>query len=100
MPLPDNTADRFRGQYVDGQKAGLLDWPATRAIAVTPNDGTDLTFVTRSLYVGGAGNVSVDLADSGSSIVFIGVPAGTFLPVRVKRVRATSTTATSIVALD
>jgi len=100
MGIPSNSADRFAGQYADGQKAGGLDWPAIRAAAVTPNDSTDLSFVTRSLYVGGAGNVSVDLAESGTAVVFVGVPAGTFLPIRAKRVRSTGTTATNIVALD
>ena len=100
MGIPSNTADRFRGQYADGQNAGGIDWPAIRAAAVTPSDSTDLTFVTRALYVGGAGTVVVDMAETGTTISFVGVPAGTFLPLRVKRVRATSTTATSIVALD
>lgn len=98
MALPDT--DRFKGQYGDSARAGQPDWPATRAAAVTPNDGADLAWPTRSLYVGGAGNISVDMADSGSAVVFNGVPAGTFMPLRVKRVRATGTTATLIVALD
>ncbi len=100
MGIPDSTADRFDGCYLDGQRAGDVDWPAIRAAAVTPNDSTDLTFVTRALYVGAAGTVVVDMAESGTSISFVGVPAGTFLPIRAKRVRATGTTATSIVALD
>ena len=100
MGIPSNAADRFTSQYADGPKAGLLDWPAIRAAVVTPIDSTDLTFVTRSLYVGGAGTVIVDLAESSTVISFVGVPAGTFLPLRVKRVRSTGTTATNIVALD
>ena len=100
MGIPSNTADRFRGQYADGQNAGGLDWPVIRAAAVTPSDSTDLTFVTRGLWVGGAGTVVVDMAESGTSVPFVGVPAGTLLPYRVKRVRAAGTTATSIVALD
>src|SRR3972149_2339562 len=63
MGLPDT--DRFKGQYGDSARAGQPDWPATRAAAVTPNDGADLAWPTRSLYVGGAGNVSVDMADAG-----------------------------------
>lgn len=100
MPIPDNTADRFKGQYLDAAKAGTIEGPAIRAAAVTPSDSTDLTFVTRGLYVGAGGDVSVDMAETGTSIVFVGVPTGTLLPVRVKRVRSTGTTATSIVALD
>ena len=72
--------------------------PAEGAVAVTPSDSTDLTYMARALYIGGAGNVNVDVAD-GTTVVFAGLAAGTILPVRVKRVRATSTTATNIVAL-
>lgn len=72
--------------------------PASQAAAVTPNDSADLTSVARGLYVGGAGAVNVDMPD-GSTVLFSGVNSGQILPVRVRRVRATSTTATSIVAL-
>ena len=50
------------------------------------------------LYVGGAGNLRV-LTSSGSDITFTGVLAGSFIPVQVKRVFATSNTAASILAL-
>ena len=76
-----------------------LDSPAKNAAAVTPNDSTDLTTAARGLYIGGAGNVVVDMVGTGSTITFTGVLAGTILPIRVTRVRSTSTTATNIVAL-
>jgi hypothetical protein len=50
------------------------------------------------LYVGGAGNLRV-LTSSGSDITFTGVLAGSFIPVQVKKVFATSNTASSILAL-
>lgn len=50
------------------------------------------------LYVGGAGNVRV-LTSSGADLTFVGIAAGTFMPVQVKRVYASDTTATNIVAL-
>jgi len=50
------------------------------------------------LYVGGAGDVRV-LTSSGADLTFVGIAAGTFMPVQVKRVYATDTTATDIVAL-
>lgn len=76
-----------------------LDSPAFNAAAVTPNDSTDLTNTARALYIGGAGDVVVDMVGSGSTITFAGLAAGTILPVRAARVRSTSTTATNIVAL-
>lgn len=75
------------------------EWgPAHNAVAVTPNDGADLTDTTRALYVGGAGDVKVDMLGSGT-VTLVGVTAGTVLPIRADRVYSTGTTATSIVAL-
>ena len=50
------------------------------------------------LYVGNSGDVEV-LMESGSTVVFTGVPTGTFLPILVKQVIATNTTATNMLAL-
>ena len=52
-----------------------------------------------SLYVGVAGDVSVEMAGTGSAIVYKGVAAGSTLPINVTRVNSTATTATDIVAL-
>lgn len=79
--------------------ADTVTSPAENAVAVTPHDSTDLTYATRALYVGGAGNLSVETVGGQSAVVFVGVTAGTILPIRVTRVNSTSTTATSIVAL-
>ena len=75
-----------------------LTSPADNATAVTPSDSTDLAYTSRALYVGGAGNLVVTMA-GGGDVTFTGVPVGSILPVRVTRVKATSTTATSIVNL-
>ena len=75
-----------------------------RAASVTPSDTVDIPSVTGGtnngcvLYVGGAGNVRV-LTVGGDDVTFVGLSAGQFIPVQVKRVYATSTTATNIVAL-
>lgn len=74
--------------------------PATGMVAVSPSDSTDLSRPTRGLFIGGAGNVSVVPAyDSETAVVFNGLAAGALLPIVVKRVNATDTTATNIVAL-
>ena len=65
---------------------------------VTPADATDLAEVARALYVGGTGNLSVVRLD-GTTVAFVGVPAGTILPIRIRGVNQTGTTATDIVAL-
>ncbi len=73
--------------------------PAYSAAAVTPSDNTDLAYVTRGLYVGGAGNITVNMAENGAAFLFTGVPVGTVLPIAVSRVKATGTTATALVAI-
>lgn len=77
---------------------GNLGEPASHAAAVTPADGSDISPEASALFIGGAGDVSVHVMD-GSTVTFVGVAAGSILPVRVKRVLSTSTTATNIVAL-
>ena len=74
-----------------------LDSPGSNAAVVTPNDRTDLTTSTRGLYVGGTGNIKVDMV-GGETVTFSAVPVGV-LAIRVKRVHSTSTTATNILAL-
>lgn len=77
-----------------------LESPALNAAAVTPSDSTDLPHVSRALYVGGAGNVTVTPAGGTASVAFTGVLAGSILPIRVSRVWATGTgSSTAIVNL-
>jgi len=66
--------------------------------AVTPSDSTDFDSICRAIYVGGAGNL-VAVRHDGTAVTFTGVPAGTVLPIAVRRINSTSTTATAIVAL-
>lgn len=76
------------------------EWsPATSSVAVTPNDSEELEYVTRALYIGVGGNLSVKLRDDSTAVIFVGVAEGTVLPLQVKQVMATGTTATNIVAL-
>ena len=50
------------------------------------------------LYVGNTGNLRV-LTSSNADLTFVGIPAGSFVPVQVKRVFVAGTTATDIIAL-
>lgn len=72
--------------------------PSTGNFVVAPSDTVNFTTAARSLYVGGAGDVVV-VAPDDSAVKFVGVPAGTVLPVRAKRVNLTGTTATNIVGM-
>jgi hypothetical protein len=91
MPAPDDFGVH---NGLDAQSM-----PATKALAITPNNGADLAFATRGIYIGGGGNLRVDMQDGGVDVTFVGLAAGTILPVRVSRVYATGTTATSLVGL-
>ncbi len=70
---------------------------AKTATAITPAD-SDLSVAQRALYIGGSGNVRVTTMN-GNDVTFASVQAGTILPVMVKRVWSTSTTATNIIGL-
>jgi len=71
---------------------------AQSATSITPAD-SDLSLPMRSLYIGGSGNVRVTTVN-GHDVTFVGVAAGTILPVSIKRVWTTSTTATNIIGLS
>lgn len=106
----------------DNYTAGLDFWannsdnhpanPARRAIAVTPSDTLDVTNAAgdgargyaKGLYIGVTGNVVVIAAGdntnsgAGTPVTFTAHPVG-YIPLQVRRVKATGTSATNIVAL-
>lgn len=67
------------------------------AAAITVNDAVDLPQVS-VVFVGVGGNVKVTTAN-GDVVTFNGVLAGMVLPVQVRRVWSTGTTATTMVAV-
>jgi len=74
-----------------------LESPAAHLAAVTPDDAADLAVASRALNVAGSG--SVRLTTTGGSTGTVYVSAGAAFPVRARRVWATGTTATGIVAM-
>ncbi|MDB4876458.1 MAG: hypothetical protein JWM41_2904 [Gemmatimonadetes bacterium] len=81
-------------------KATPLFNPEDEAAAVVTNDAADIPGIPSNgckLYIGVSGDVKVDMATSGTAIVFKAVPVGPFRYM-VRRVYATLTTATNIVA--
>ena len=71
---------------------------ARNAYVITPDDDTDLTVIPKALYIGGDGDLVVDMVGDGEDIPFPGLTASSILPIRPVRVKE-ATTATSIVAL-
>lgn len=76
-----------------------IDSVIDAAAAITPDDNNDLPTVSRGLWVGSGGDINVVLANSTDPVLISNVPDGSLLPFRVKRVHATGTTATGLVAL-
>lgn len=74
-----------------------LQSPASYLAAVTPSDTEDLARVTRALNVGVAGTIRVTTIEDTTADIY--VVAGAVFPVRAKRIWATGTTATNIVAM-
>lgn len=75
-----------------------IDGPVRSAAAVVPH-ATNGIDTTRAIYVGGAGDITLRLVDDSTDQVFKAVPAGSLLPIRASFIRASGTTATSILAL-
>lgn len=70
---------------------------AQRAVAVTPDNSTDLALVTRAVYSHDGGNVACRFADATSAVFLFA--AGEIKPLRCARVLVTGTDATEITAL-
>lgn len=74
-----------------------LDSPGRDAVSVTLNDSVDLADFARALYIGVTGDVKITtLGDT--DITFKNVPVG-FFPFGAKRVWATGTAASEILAI-
>jgi hypothetical protein len=83
----------------DNDRSGLsMLEPSGDGVVLTKSDTDELVTKTRALYVGGAGDLNVVMS-SGRTVLFSAVPAGTVLPIKIKQLLSTSTTATLVVAL-
>jgi hypothetical protein len=81
------------------QDVALTGSNAMGAVAVTPSDTEDLAASpTKGIYIGGSGNLKVAMADS-TVETFTALASGIIHPISVKRVYATGTTATNILAV-
>lgn len=69
--------------------------PSEKFFPVTPNDSTELEY-TRAVMVASAGNLAVRRIDN--TDVVLAVPAG-LIPIRVRRILSTGTTAQGISVL-
>jgi hypothetical protein len=75
-----------------------LTSPATAGEAIVPDDDADLSYFTRGLYVGSTGTI-VAVMISGDEITLNDAQAGMIYPLRIRRVKATSTSAAVLIGL-
>lgn len=92
------------GGQIESRQADRAAYaPAKGVFAITPNNVTVFDNVganspmPRSLYIGVGGNIAIVTEDGSSGVLT--VPGGFVLPVSVRQVLATGTTATSIFGL-
>lgn len=69
----------------------------SKAEAVTPSDTEVLT--TGFLFIGTGGNVSIVLYRDEDPVLFKNIPNGSILPIKVKKVMSTNTTASDIIII-
>ena len=91
LPLPTGAATS--ALQTTGNNSLAATEPFSTGGSVTPSDTTTITGA-RGIWVGGAGNVTVTTA--GGDVTLNAVPAGTLLPIKATKVKATGTTATNI----
>lgn len=75
-----------------------LESPPSRGAAITPADGSDLTFPIRGLMVASAGDVAV-VTTGGDTVTLPALQPGVQYAVLASRVLASGTSATGIIGL-
>jgi hypothetical protein len=75
-----------------------LTAPPEEGAAIVPDDAAELGHATRALWVGGGGDLRVRLL-GGAVVTLAAVPGGTLLPLRLRQVFATGSSATALVGL-
>lgn len=81
-----------------GEGIRLAD-PSNESAVVVPSDSQDIA-IPKGLYVGVGGDIAmIGEDDTGEARVWKNVVSGSILPFRPKRIYATGTTATNILAL-
>lgn len=75
-----------------------LTTPPENAAELTPDDTAILQNATRAIHVGGGGDLRVRML-GGEVVTLAGLQPGTMIPLRIRQIFATGTTATAIVGL-
>lgn len=73
--------------------------PAVDGVVITPSDTLTLTRIPKAIYVGTGGDISIIGSKGTTSFILKNVPSGSMLPIRVKQIKVTGTTASDIIGL-
>lgn len=73
--------------------------PASVCFAIIPSDSLELPQVTKAIYVGTGGQVTLAPVDNTAPVTFVNVPSGAILDVRTSKILATGTDASDLVGL-
>lgn len=79
--------------------ANTLSAPAAECFDITASDAQDLPRATKAIYVGVGGDIVLRAVDSDQDVVLQGVSNGAVLPIRVRAVRSSGTSASALVGL-
>ena len=74
-----------------------VTYQAIKAVSITADTDNDLAIIGALIFVGTGGNLEVTTV-SGDTVIYKNLPDAYTLPVQVRRVKATNTTATDIIA--
>jgi len=89
-PIPWAVVSGFWSKHMDS----YTEW-----IPITASDTVDIASgLTHAVLVGGAGDVTAVMQNN-RAVTITGLPAGAWVPIRARRINATGTTATGLVAL-
>lgn len=78
--------------------AGNVTAPAYDGFAITPSNVANLPTMARGIYVGGAGDIALTTPGN-TALTFVGLTAGSILPVMAIKVSSSGTSATFLIGL-
>ena len=74
-----------------------VTYQAIKSVDVTPDNDNDLDIIGAIIFVGTGGNLEVTTV-SGDTVIYKNLPDAYTLPVQVRQVKSTNTTATDLIA--
>lgn len=93
-----NLENKYRA-VPDGTEYGLAVQASPRSAEEIDPSGGNVTGTWWALYIGTGGDVTVNMAGTGTNLTFANVPNGTWLPICCTQVYQTGTDASDILGM-